>query len=297
MAIPGLPQEGGLYKNVVIIRHGKVPDTESLARRILKRHSEGIEWRVLTHDEMVTNTDMDISSADLVVVIGGDGTILRCARIAAKLNVPLLGVNSGRVGFISEIDADDAEDEIGWYLSGNARIEERQMLAAYQENHERLLALNDITIHRGSSMRIVEVSVEVDGAHLASYRGDGLLVATATGSTGYAMTLGGPVMDPKLSSFLIKPIAAHMSQTGGAVLPETSEVLLTVACEVPASLSADGIDERPVRDGDSILIRNSDMRIRFLRRGAPSAFWENFSDRLGVLKRPVAIRRRESTIE
>ena len=115
----------------------------------------------------------------------------------------------GRVGFMSEIDSDQALDEIEWYLGGNGRIDERAMLCATLNDDESdpLHALNDVAVHRGAELRVIEVEAVVDGVELSTYRGDGVIVATSTGSTGYTLQLGGPVIDPSSQVFLLKPVA------------------------------------------------------------------------------------------
>jgi NAD+ kinase len=129
---------------------------------------------------------------------------------------------------------------------------------------------------------VIEVATLVDGVHLATYRGDGVVIATATGSTGYTLNLGGPVMDPSSQDYLVKPIATHMSQFGGVVLRATSNLELTVHCDSPATVSADGFLDRPLTDGQTIQVGHSPHQARFLRRNTPTAFWASLSRRLGM---------------
>jgi NAD+ kinase len=231
----------------------------------------------------------------LIVTAGGDGTIIRVNRLAAPYSIPIVGINMGRVGFMSEIDSRDALEEIEWYLEGNGRIDERAMLKATLsgENGEILHALNDVTVHRGAELRIIEVKAVIDDVELSTYRGDGLIVATSTGSTGYTLQLGGPVIDPNASVFLLKPIAAHMSQIGGVVLDSNSVLELTLDSTTNATLTIDGYISRKMHEGDAVLISRSERCARFLRGSPKSGFWEGLSHRLGM--RIGAVRRGEES--
>ncbi len=275
------------YKNIAIVRHSLVEHSNLLALRIVQRYEKLAQWRIMSEID-ISKDDTDISFADMVVAIGGDGTILHTARVAAPIGLPVLGVNTGRVGFMSEIEAEEAEENIGWYLSGHGYIEERHMLLVkIEQNGEEMLALNDVTLHRMPSLGVIDIAVYVNGAFIAYYRGDGLLIATATGSTGYALTLGGPVMDPQLSNFLIKPIATHMSQAGGVLLPNNTKIKLIVHCKESFSLSVDGIDEHQLENKSSIIVKEAGLKTRFIRRAEHSSFWENMSRKLGILKVPI----------
>ncbi len=274
------------YENIGIIHHGLLPEAVDLVVALQSRYGDGADWWTATQESLSARKD-ELDATDLIITIGGDGTILRAAHEAAPRDVPILGINMGRVGFMSEIDAADAVDEVGWYLDGNARLDERYMLKAViggdgQTGAPELHALNDVTIGRGAVLRVIEVETVVDGVHLADYRGDGVVVATATGSTGYTLSLGGPVMDPESEDYLIKPIATHMSQFGGVVLRSTSTLELTVHCANPATLSADGFFDHSLVDGQSVKISHAAIKATFLRKRQRNAFWSDLSRRLGM---------------
>lgn len=271
------------YQNVGIIYHGLLKQAADLAHAIEKRYSNGSKWWTATQDMLVNMKDQ-LDSTDLIVTIGGDGTILRGVHEAAPRDIPILGVNMGRVGFMSEIDADDALESIAWYLDGNARHDDRYMLRASLPGTglPDLYALNDVTLARGAALRVIEVETVIDGAHLADYRGDGVVVATATGSTGYTLSLGGPVMDPGSDDYLVKPIATHMSQFGGVVLKSTSTLELTVRSGYPATISADGFFDHEIRDGQTVSVSHATIKATFLRKRDRTAFWEELSARLGM---------------
>ena len=281
----GLQPSSSPYHRVVILYHSLIDEARVLAERISSRYSKVVDWTIIPQKQSAPVEDIDFADIDLVFVIGGDGAILRAAHTVAHFAIPILGINIGRVGFISEIDAADALTEVGWYLNNTAQSEKHSMLSMkLSSTNEQFLALNDITVHRAINLRMVEIALSIDSMHVASYRGDGLLVSTATGSTGYALTLTGPVMEPTLEQLLIKPIAAHMSQSGGIIVSGDSQIKIAVTCDKPISITADGIQERQLKNNDTVEIERAKFSTHFLRRRPSSAFWENLSSRLGILK-------------
>ncbi len=281
------------YHNIGIVHHGLLTEAEELAKQLADIYGKGRKWWLATQDTL-GECQENLNSSDLVITIGGDGTILRGVHVAASRDIPVLGVNMGRVGFMSDIESKDAINEIGWYLEGNARIERRYMLSATIQGRESqpIISLNDVTVARGSIVRVIEVSTVVDGVHLATYRGDGVVVSTATGSTGYTLGLGGPVMDPASRDFLVKPIATHMSQFGGAILQASSTVELTVQSEENATLNADGFIDLSLADGETVVISQAGNYASFLRRKPAAEFWGDLSRRLGLRKGPLKSPRR-----
>ena len=275
-----------IYPKIGVIFHGLLPEAKQLVSALGRRYTNGHTWWSATQDTLNERAD-DLAETDLIVTIGGDGTILRGAHEAAPRGIPILGINMGRVGFMSEIDAEDALDGLGWYLEGNARLDERYMLRAEifsggERVEPDLFALNDVTVARGAVLRVIEVGTVVDGVHLADYRGDGLVVSTATGSTGYTLSLGGPVMDPESEDYLVKPIATHMSQFGGVILQSTSTLELTVHSSSPATISADGFIDCPLVDGQTVRVSHASIKATFLRKRPRAAFWADLSRRLGM---------------
>ncbi len=281
------------YQNIGIVYHGLLTEAEELAKQIIVAYGKDRKWWLATQDTLRDHQE-DLNSSDLILTIGGDGTILRGVHVAASRDIPVLGVNMGRVGFMSDIESKDAINEISWYLDGNARIERRYMLNATIQGKESqsTISLNDVTVARGPIVRVIEVSTVVDGVHLATYRGDGVVVATATGSTGYTLALGGPVMDPASRDFLVKPIATHMSQFGGAILQASSTVELTVQSGEKATLNADGFIDVSLADGETVVITQAGDYALFLRRKPAPEFWGDLSRRLGLRKGPLKSPRR-----
>ena len=284
---------------VGIVYHGLLPEAEELARALCDRYGPDGSWWAAT-EETLPESGSRQGESDLIITIGGDGTILRGVHVAGPLGIPVLGVNMGRVGFMSEIDADDALEWVEWYVEGNARVERRAMLqvevvdGAGGSVEGPVDALNDVVVRRGDGVGIVDVATVVDGVELATYRGDGVVVATATGSTGYCLSLGGPVMDPASDAILLKPIAAHMSMHGGVMISPDSQLELRLETSSPVTVSVDGFLHWSVAERQTVRVKRSAHRAAFLRREPTVAFWASLARRLGMLKGPRPRRREEA---
>ena len=215
----------------------------------------------------------------LIVMAGGDGTILRVVRTIAEYGIPLVGINMGRVGFMAELQVHEAVEQLPAYLNGSARLEERMMLEVSvrhgdeQEPYLNLHALNDVVVGRGGSARLLDVIATIDGVILTSYRADAVIVSTATGSTGYALSAGGPIMYPETRAMLIQPVAAHTGLRSGLILPDYTELELQASDKHEALLSVDGFTDTLLHGEDRVSIRRSPYTTRFLRRHAPTAFY------------------------
>lgn len=274
-----------MYRNICIAGHSRIPGAGPLAAGVATRYGTGRQWWVTDESELANEGATDrLSGVDLVLTVGGDGMILRGLHAATQHDIPVLGVNMGRVGFMSEIDATDALDEIGWYLDGNGHIDERTMLKASVSGRgdHPVWAVNDVSVFRGGQPRVIEVAAVVDDFPLVTYRGDGVVVATATGSTGYALQLGGPVIDPASSVLLMKPIASHMSQSGGVVLDHSATLNLTLASDSSAQFLVDGIVRLTMNRDDTVRVQRGERHAKFLRRAPRNAFWGDLSQRLGM---------------
>ena len=214
-----------------------------------------------------------------IVIAGGDGTILRVVRTITEYGVPLVGINMGRVGFMAELQVHEAVEELSAYLNGSARLEERMMLEVSvrhgdeQEPYLTLHALNDVVVGRGGSARLLDVVATIDGVILTNYRADAVIVSTATGSTGYALSAGGPIMYPETRAMLIQPVAAHTGLRSGLILPDNTELELQASDKHEALLSVDGFRDTLLHGEDRVSIRRSQYVTRFLRRHAPTAFY------------------------
>jgi NAD+ kinase len=216
---------------------------------------------------------------DLVLGIGGDGTILHIARIVAPFGAPILGINLGRLGFITEIDGDEALSRLPDLLEGSGRIEERAMLEAQVEG-KTFQALNDVVL-RSLAVRLVNIEAKVDGTSVTTYRADGLIAATATGSTSYSLASGGPILHPQSREIVLQPISCHLGLSHALVLPQQSTVDLKVARREKVVLSIDGQVEVRLSDGQNVRVKLSPYTARFLRIHEPTYFYGSLWQKLG----------------
>jgi NAD+ kinase len=224
----------------------------------------------------------------VVITVGGDGTILRAVQFAAPLGAPILGVNFGKVGFMTEIEPADALEMVPKYLEpGFGWVQERAMLqvdvAPSREragHHFPLHALNDVVVGRGGVSRMVQLKTIVNGTELTTHRADAVVVATATGSTGYALSAGGPILYPESTDILIKPVASHITLSPAVVVPRNSVVELVLESGQMGALSADGSPDGPLQPGDIVRISASPLRAKFLRAGSPDRFYASLVYRL-----------------
>lgn len=209
-----------------------------------------------------------VAGAQMVAVFGGDGTMLRAARQIAPLGLPLLGVNLGRLGFLTGTSTGELDATLEEVLAGRYECEDRTLVEATvtrsgQAVHE-VRALNDVVVARGAQVRAIHVDVKIDGEPFTTYWADGIIVATATGSTAYAMSAGGPLLLPTAQDMVIVPIAPHLSFGNAVVLDPDQRVSLDVL-DAPARISVDGQEEHDLAAGDHLEVRRSDLVARFVR--------------------------------
>ncbi len=239
-------------------------------------------WSFASHstDEIVQR----LEQTDLVLVLGGDGTILSVARSAALFGVPLLGVNFGRVGFLTELEPHEVEKQLPMYLEGDCWVDERAMLRAVLEangDSEEFLALNDVVVVRGALPRVVRIKVLVDGHFYNTTIADGMIVSTATGSTAYNLAAGGPVLYPEVRGSVITPIAPHLAADRSLILDPGANIQLQIFTDgQDGVLSADGQINRNLNDGALVSVTNSPHTTRFLRRRPPTYFYQILTRKL-----------------
>ncbi len=221
-----------------------------------------------------------VDGTDLLLSIGGDGTILRAAQIAAGPSLPITGINMGKLGFMTELGAKEAKDKLPDLLEGKGWLDERAMLEAQLDDGASYYALNDVVVARGAVARVVYIEAEIDGQKLTNYKADGVVVATATGSTGYSLSAGGPILHPRAEEYLLLPILPHLSLGYSLVLPKTAVVKLRIATVHEATLSIDGHINPPLSDGAVITVRHSPNKARFLRLRPENAFYSSLEQKL-----------------
>lgn len=218
---------------------------------------------------------------DLLIALGGDGTMLRAGHLCGPLNVPVLGINVGHIGFLIEIKRDQWQQILPDLLAGKYRLEERMMLQAEHWRNNDCLGtwqvLNEVVVCRGKFVRPIHLMAHLDGYLLASYVADGLIAATATGSTAYALAAGGPIMPPELRNILIIPVAPHLSLDRAVILSEGVNVTIEVHTTHEAVFSMDGHPPINMADGDEVKVTASDYHVEFVRFQDPGYFYRNIS--------------------
>ncbi len=218
---------------------------------------------------------------DLLIALGGDGTMLRAGHLCAPLGIPVLGINLGRFGFLMEVKHHQWRELLPRLLDGRYRIENRMMLRAEHRRQDKTLdcwsVLNEVVVCRGQHVRPVRLKASVDGYTLATYIADGLIVATPTGSTAYALAVGGPILPPDLRNILIVAVAPHLSVDRAIILSEGSVVTVTVYTNHQAVLSVDGQLPVVMEDGDSVRVESLPEMARFVRFQDYGYFYRNLT--------------------
>jgi NAD+ kinase len=226
----------------------------------------------------------ELPTTDALVVLGGDGTFLRAARAVADVDVPILGINLGKVGFLSKVEAADLEPVLDRIAAGDFTLDERMVLegrilrggasARPGAEPERHIGLNDVVVARGSLARVCRLDVSIDDTHLATFIADGLVVASPTGSTGYSFSAGGPILDPVSRNLVVTPIAAYLSAFRSVVVSPEQVVRCRVVDAHEALVSIDGRVDLPIAVGDVVEVRALDRPIRFLEPRGSLSFWD-----------------------
>jgi NAD+ kinase len=275
-------------KTIGIIYNARIPEALDLSTAIVNELSlEQDSW--VSPAENLDVLRERIPDTDLVITAGGDGTILRAVMLTAPTGIPLVGINMGRLGFMTELQVHDALENLPMYLDGRCRVEEHSMIRCrlyrngnvQPENAEGFHALNDIVLGRESISRVVTIRTVIDGADLASVRADGIIVATATGSTGYSLAVGGPILDPSSDSLVLKPIAAHVGLAASLVLNSDTVVSLYLEGNQDAVLSVDGFVNLEIHPGDWLEVEKSPLKAKFLRANPPNHYYATLTRRLG----------------
>jgi NAD+ kinase len=207
--------------------------------------------------------------ADVIVILGGDGTLLSVARAVGDLGVPLLGVNLGGLGFLTATTLEEMYPALEAFLAGKLVIEERMMLEASVRRRDRVvaevLALNDAVIMKSAMSRIIDFGVAVDGVSATAYRADGLIIATPTGSTAYSLSAGGPILVPTMDAVVLTPICAHTLTNRPIVLPGTQRIDVTLLTSQEVMLTIDGQVGVGLREHDTVQVRRARARVRLVR--------------------------------
>jgi len=273
-------------RRFAVAAHPKIDEAVSLSVEIadyLAGRGVTASRGVLQEESLVD--ELRRGSFDLLIALGGDGTMLRAGHLCAASQVPILGINLGRFGFLTEVNPGQWQAVLERVLTGDYWIERRMMLRAEHQTADGQEAsvwqvLNECVVGRGEVVRPVQLMAEIDGRHLTTYVADAIIAATPTGSTAYALAAGGPILPPTLRNILLVPVAPHLSLDRAVVLDEGSAVRLTVHTDHQATLSVDGHAPRRMRDGESVLVRASEHSASFVRVQDPGYFYRNLTSRM-----------------
>jgi NAD+ kinase len=245
------------------------------------------EWEAQSGD---TETLIrELRTTDALVVLGGDGTFLRAARAVAEVDVPILGINLGKVGFLSKAEAGELDAVLAKIVEGRFTIDQRMALDGrilrdgQPIDDARHVALNDIVVARGSLARVCRLDVAIDDTHLATFIADGLVVSSPTGSTGYSFSAGGPILDPISRNLVVTPIAAYLSAIRSVVVSPMQTVRCTVVDAYEALVSVDGREDIPVRVGDVVEVRATERPIRLIAPEGAQPFWDLLRHKVALL--------------
>jgi len=232
----------------------------------------------------------ELPGTDVLVVLGGDGTFLLAARSVADVDVPLLGINVGKVGFLSKVEAGDLVRVLEQLAAGAYGLEHRMGLEARilrgggaEDSAGPHVALNDVVVARGSLARVVRLEVAIDDSHLATFVADGLVVASPTGSTGYSFSAGGPILDPTARNLIVTPIAGYLTTIRSVVVGPSVVVRCRVTDAHEALVSIDGREDVPIAVGDVVEVRALDRPIRLVQPDGSLPFWDLLRKKVELL--------------
>jgi NAD+ kinase len=272
-------------KKVGILYHPLIAPAAVLAQELANFLAEQkiAAWVGSSWEEEKARAQM--LGTELILSVGGDGTILRSAQSVIGTDIPIVGVNLGKLGFLTELSAGEAKNLLPEILNGKGWIDERNMLEVslplQREGQCRTFtALNDIVIARGAAVRVVNIEVTIDGTKFTDYTADGVITATATGSTGYSLAAGGPIMCPWSRDFLLIPILPHLNLPYTLVLPEKTEVGFRISTPYAATLSIDGHTNLPLSGGSTVVVKESTYKTKFLRIHPKASFYGTLEQKL-----------------
>jgi NAD+ kinase len=269
---------------IAVAAYSKLPESVTEAAAISAFLKErGVDAVHGTLDDAHLRKRVKAGDFDLFITVGGDGTMLRASHLCAPYDLPILGINMGRLGFLMQIERGEWRAALEQLFKGEFWIESRMMLRAEHLRSGDSLgnwhALNEAVVCRGAAVRPVRLSASLDGRLLTTYVADGLIASTPTGSTAYALASGGPILPPELRNILLIPIAPHLSVDRGVVLSEGTSVSILVK-EGDAVLSVDGQIPVGLAENDVVDVRAGDYAARFIRFGDPGYFYRNLTAHL-----------------
>jgi NAD+ kinase len=277
-----MPETRTPINRIAVAANPKLPEAAAVGGRIaawIKDQGREATSGLLYDEEL--NQRVKAGGFDLLIALGGDGTMLRAGHLCGPCGVPILGINLGHFGFLMEINHEQWPEVLPRLLAGDYWLEERMMLLAQQWRAGSVVGrwevVNEVVVGRGQIVRPVLIDTSVDGFYLTTYTADAMLAATPTGSTAYALAAGGPILPPQLRNILIVPVAPHLSLERAIVLAEGSTVTFTVHFDHQASLCVDGQAPIGLADGDRVSAQASEHSVQFVRFQDPGYFYRNLT--------------------
>lgn len=273
-------------QKVAVMANLNIPDARHIAERVgeFLTH-KGLSIRVGSLYDQDFRRAVTKDRYDLLIALGGDGTMLRAGHLCAPVDIPLLGINVGHFGFLVEVKRENWEAVLPKLLSGDFWYEERMMLNAHcikdGEEVSSFDVINDVVVARGQYIRPIEVEALLNGCRITSYIADGLIAATPTGSTAYALAAGGPILPPEIRNILLVPVAPHLSMDRAVVLSEGASVVIRVKTKHEAVVSIDGHDPVHLADGDGVKIHAHKKSLYMVRFEDPYYFYRNLAAYMG----------------
>ncbi len=258
------------FQRIAVLAYPGIPHGMEEAQRIAQAlQSYGVEGVSGSFAQEDLQQAVEDGQFDLLIVLGGDGTMLRAGHLAAPRGIPILGINMGRFGFLMEVHRDAWPTALERLMQGDFWLEQRMTLDARLHRGRQVVAswlvVNEVVVCRGAQVRPVRLTAYVDDIFLTTYVADGLIVATPTGSTAYALAAGGPILPPESRNILLVPVAPHLSVDRAMVLPDEATITILPHVDHDTVVSADGQGPLRLQDGDRVIVRASPHAVRFVR--------------------------------
>jgi NAD+ kinase len=269
-------------RRVVVVAHPRLNEATQEAAQVAAFLAElGLKTAYgLLYDESLRE-QITAHSFDLLIALGGDGTMLRAGHLGGANGLPILGINMGRFGFLTEVKGTQWRELLPRLLTGDFWLERRMTLCAEHWRKEEKLSswdvLNEVVVSRGNIVRPVHLIAEVDGRYITTYVADALIASTPTGSTAYALAAGGPILPPELRNILIIPVAPHLSVERAIVLAEGSSIAITVQTDHEAVFSVDGQAPVSMANNDRVIAHAGEHTVKFIRFQDPGYFYRNLT--------------------
>jgi NAD+ kinase len=269
----------------VCVLHGPRADPDVVARTIKALAERKVDSWEADRDGPVTALTAKLKATTLVVTLGGDGTFLAGARMAAPRGIPVLGVNLGRLGFLTELESEQVEDGLTRFFDGAYRIEERTILQVAQRRAGkqliRAIGLNEVVVQRSGEALMLRIEIDVGGQAVGVIDADGVMVSTATGSTAYALASGGPILEPTLRDLVLVPMNPFALTVRPIVFPPGQDITLAVV-RGPGEMRVDGARRgRAVETGDTLRCGSHPRRLKVVRFSPPERFYRRLGEKLG----------------